>query len=696
MIQADRNAFDGYGVLYYPVTEDASEMGHVDADDQDMAWALTCAANLDGTAYALDGASVLALAAYRHVTASSHMAPQIDPAFDIRRLVPDVTAAPMYPDFPEQVMEISEARFRLDQLMHYMSTYGVEEEARRLGLDVTVSRGWMPDAESTGKTEHEQVLADRHIVRVVLSRSAMRAIAFERLSRATRMHAAELAVVADVMRGCDVAAFPKVAFHENMLGIVAAASDGSSSDVEHACACLCSHPADVLRAARYVVSEKGRLATRQKKGFCRALERWDADRIAHDLADASAETRVALDYLSVARFGGESLRRAKALLDSREVRSWASALEDAWAHRGDGFSGVIAKYEERPGVLLRSMTRLVKSGCPVGEVRAALMRHVSDYSLPTLVRTLTIFCGTDDAASRDWTGADTSTAEERERAASMRAAYAELVPALRAVLKGRLVDADVPIRGKRVFVDDCGISEAGSVLMPNDSGDTGTAWPPAGIAYSLPEHGRMRFFTFWNDDDKRVDVDLHFRGQKTDGSPVDVGWNRYFRSDGMSLVFSGDVTTSHNSVEYLDVDLDRAEREGVDTIYQRQHIYCGAESWGGIAECRSGATLVGSTDRDVVLYDGANLLFRDEMTGDGNEMDYALIDVPGRYVRILRGARMPFRHTSFTLGSFVDALLSAKAAVRVDDAGEADVTLALGRTDDESAISLADMGYLMR
>ena len=61
-----------------------------------------------------------------------------------RSLLPDVTAPPMYPDFPLQVMEMEEAEFRLHQLAHYFSTYGLEKF-----FGVEVKRGWLPDVAAT-------------------------------------------------------------------------------------------------------------------------------------------------------------------------------------------------------------------------------------------------------------------------------------------------------------------------------------------------------------------------------------------------------------------------------------------------------------------------------------------------------------------------------------------------------------------
>ena len=45
---------------------------------------------------------------------------------DISSMMSSVEAKPMYPDFPTQVMDMDEAQFRLHQIIHYFSTYGIE------------------------------------------------------------------------------------------------------------------------------------------------------------------------------------------------------------------------------------------------------------------------------------------------------------------------------------------------------------------------------------------------------------------------------------------------------------------------------------------------------------------------------------------------------------------------------------------
>ncbi|MBR0137790.1 MAG: hypothetical protein IJM15_05220, partial [Erysipelotrichaceae bacterium] len=92
-------------------------------DDLSLTKALTANENIRQLGYCLSPKGLVALA----------KSEELDGFYDsFRKMIPDVKAEPMYPDFPNQVMAIDEAQFRFHQICHYMSTYGVEEIARML------------------------------------------------------------------------------------------------------------------------------------------------------------------------------------------------------------------------------------------------------------------------------------------------------------------------------------------------------------------------------------------------------------------------------------------------------------------------------------------------------------------------------------------------------------------------------------
>ena len=721
-----KDAFEAFNILYYPLaaTDEELSAAIAAAEDVDMAFAVTCAENMKGTGYTLAPSDVFALAGMHHRLAGRAGRGQADaetpnPAADIRELVPDITAAPMYPGFPREVLEIDEALYRFHQMLHYASTYGIELVSELVGTPVTVSRGWLPHdgdpaqpegAAADGATDY-QLNVQAKVVRLVLSAERMQAVVLERLAKPTRMHAAESRCAARLLAAPGQDGFVEIAFHENMLALVQAAAEGTADELTRMLERTAQHPGDVLKAITFVRSNRpdGRkhLANRQKRAFCKVLGSFSYEQLAANIAQAKPQDRHSLNYLSLARFGDRKLKKAVADVESGQVKSWNSELERRWGRLAeDGPEPLLALYGEKPGMLLRSLTRLVKSGIPLEQIEQAVASS-NGYSTATLARTLAIMSGEEPIKIHLHQHPRESVAHLHWRRQNQYSAFRTTARIVRGMLALRLATLQTPLRGKRVFVDEGDFSLAGSVLLPNDAGDTGTAYPPAGMAYRIPDDATVRFFTFWDDRSKRVDVDLHFYARLEDGNQRHIGWSGDFRGAGM--VTSGDVTHSVNAVEYLDLDIAEARAAGVRGVRQICQIYAGTNNWRRIDTCFSGATIVVPVTRkgsatskghvridETKIYQQDNVIFRDDMTGDGRSMDYAYIDCEGRYVRIVRGAKMPVERTAFSLEAYLDLLFAAQGATRVDVREKAEAVLSIGRTEDEDAICLIDEGFFLK
>ena len=78
--------------------------------DELLAKAVTLNENLQSLGYVLSPEDIALIAA----------SPSLNGFYDmVRSLTDQVKAAPMYPGFPEQVMEIDSAVFRFHQMLHY-------------------------------------------------------------------------------------------------------------------------------------------------------------------------------------------------------------------------------------------------------------------------------------------------------------------------------------------------------------------------------------------------------------------------------------------------------------------------------------------------------------------------------------------------------------------------------------------------
>lgn len=702
-ISADRNAFNAYNILYYPLFNDKSEP--VVPVEQDYAMALTVQENLSDTPYTLSDAAVATLASmYAYVRAHGDADIVIDPASDIRAFCPnEPMGQPMYPDFPTQVIDMDENEFRAHQMTHYMSTYGLEFFASLLGLDISVKEGWLPDVVSTEKTRSDDKQIEDHVVDIVASPQIMADIVSRELSRPRRMSVPAVELACALFANGDISDISHIAFHENMMELIRIASNASAIELENVCSAAAQHPGDILKAVLWCadVAEQNHISTKAKKGFCRALDKFDSQDIAHNIADLSRKGERAINMLSLSRFAGDTLNEAVASVITGTVRSYNSMLESKWEDYKLGIdkdgSALLSWYGKRPGILLRSLARLLREGVDEDLLKNEVLVHVEDYSLATLMQLETVSSAYELRESKDWRGVSENAEDIARRKENMEI-NAKLASIVAQLIFERLSKAKLPFAGKKVFIDPCGFSLSGSVILPNEIGNTGGAYPPAGMAYEVPADKTVRFFTFWNDDSRRVDVDLHFQYTMTDGNYQTLGWNSNYCIHGMTT--SGDITHSTNAAEYLDIDMAQAAQDGVDTVVQHQHIYCGASDWKDIKTCFSGAMVVDDTSADVKLYNSKNVLFHDDMKGDGRVMDYAMIDVPNHFVRILRGASVPFVRNAFTLDAYIGILLDAQQATVVNDKADADIVLCVGRCSSEESdgvpvVSIIDEGFFI-
>lgn len=714
-INTNNGAFNAYGVLYYdiignviPADIDATT---VSVSDDDIALALTVNENMSGSGYTLSDRSIAALA-YVYACARSanklYEILTINPAADIYSFLPDAKYTPMYPDFPSQVLNMSEFEFRRDQILHYASTYGVELLAKTLfDADAEVKQGYMPDVENTPKEDKGEQLIPDKVVELVLSRDAMLDMIASDARRPKRMSTVAIDLLADLAYEQKLPQdFPDFAFHENANALILAVSSApeySSTQIQEILDRFCQNPGDIIKAINSYceLATTNHLSTKQKKAFCRALNNYDAASIAKNIADLSDKGQQAINRLSVARFGGDALTTAKKLVDERKVVSYNSELEKHWKEYLDVRNGytstqfcggdevildaledqIIKTYEKRPGIMLRSIARMITNGIPYHKVASAVSAHINDYSMATLVTLCTNMSATDTNVEKNFMGAsDVQDIADQHRRAMKKSAYTIIASLTSQLIAARLAKLDTPFKNKKVYFDKGNFSLEGSLIMPNLVGNTENAYPPAGIAYDVPQDNTLRFFTFWNDDTHRVDVDTHFFYKFVDGSTGHIGWNSHYKNDG--IVFSGDITTSQNSAEYIDVDMKEALANNVKTIHCNQHIYCGARNWKDIQECFCGALVVGDTTPDATLYRSDNVLFHDDMNGTGDDLAYSVINVPQHYVRIMRGSKLPFNESQFTADVYVKLLLAAQGVELVEDEKDADVIVSFGRKKD--------------
>ena len=135
-------------LAYTPGAEDNSQL-----TDDKLAQAVTVNEELINLGFTLKPKDLIALAGSPSLYGFAQ---------HFRSLLPKVSAPPMYPDFPLQVMGMSEAEFRMHQMIHYFSTYDLEWL-----FGVEVKRGWLPDVTSSEKTERDDTLLRAKVLELV-------------------------------------------------------------------------------------------------------------------------------------------------------------------------------------------------------------------------------------------------------------------------------------------------------------------------------------------------------------------------------------------------------------------------------------------------------------------------------------------------------------------------------------------------
>lgn len=452
-----------------------------------------------------------------------------------KNLMPDTSAKPMYPDFPMQVMKINEAVFRLHQMIHYFTTYGIE-----LLTGQEVSRGWLPNVSETPKTVEDITLIEAKVLEPIAAEDMYREPFRRIMTKRERMTDKEIEIVNECikhLRKIDLDV--NVAFKENLTMVFSAVmnSEISRADKIRVLNSLCQHTGDVWKCFESYLSEKKwHLKTSEKRTIVKLFESYPIEDFRSNLiiTNRKADRVITmLEFLSYNRFSEkEGHRQAVADLRSGKLRSWQSKMHELIAGHDNK---AISYIGSRPGILLRNVNWLLKEGYKKELIADELRNHASELSMQTLVSVITEFSREDDEHD-----------------------YAEdVLYVFKAALTAKMSCMAVPFAGKKVFFDWKDILPENSVIGKSEEG----GYVRSGLAIKLPEAGRfLRFFTYWNDD-QRIDIDLHAHFFDIEGWKHHVGWCGDYND--MGVVFSGDITHS-NAAEFVDIDLENSEIDYVD------------------------------------------------------------------------------------------------------------------------------------
>ena len=599
---------------------------------------------------------------------------------DVAELVPEVKAKPMYPDFPKQVMDIDEAEYRFHWLVHTFSTYGMEAL-----FGVNVKRGWLPDMPETEKTEKDNALIDKKVIKL-LAEDDMWIVPLRRvLEKTERMTIPETEIVKEAIKhlSAEELADLDVTFKENLKLLFFELISYENTDERArnlaALRALCQHTGDVWKCVySYMASKRYKLSTAQKRFIVDLLESFPVYDFEENLYHSKSHGMKVIPMLQYLSYNSYSKSNAhkKAVKDLRDgnLVSWYGKMEALLQDKDEHALEFISK---RPGLMFRMIGRLVKIGYSTEMIEKYLLPVAKNLNARTVLTTLQYF------------GSENVEVEKP---------YAEKVyDVMYALLGEKLKSLETPLAGKKVFLDSGMLDLDHSIMEFNERSQEG-GYFRSGLAIAIPEDVKyVRFFVYWNDKD-RVDIDLHTYWFDKENRSHHIGWNGGFCDSG--VVFSGDIQHS-DAAEYIDVDL---SSDTVDKVTASINSYT-EQPFKDIETVFVGMMGVSKIREDVQLYDPKNCFFSHELKSNETYMQYGYIDVPDRCLRFVGQAsdRSEYvfgkavaktRRTKFSLGEYIKLLCEQQDAVFVDDREEADVVLTIERGKDDE-ISLLDEDYFL-
>ena len=601
----------------------------------------------------------------------------------VRSYIGDVKAKPMYPDFPSQVMATDEAVFRFHQLLHYLSTYGIEEIT---GIPVT--KGWLPEMQETEKTQPDETLLAAKTA-ALLDSSEKYTVPFRKiLTKTERMTDKECMIAAECAKHLSAEQMTdiRISFKQNQLIVFHTVfADTSLSSAEKAVflRALCQHTGDVWKCLDYTLTRsRFHFRTAQKRLIVKLLESYPPADFRQNLILSGKKRERTLLMLKFIDFNEYSRKPeyAAAVADLRadRLRSWESAVREMVSRRAPE---ALDAYAERPGMMLRHMTYLLRNGYSIKALFEKLEPHAEELN-PYTLASLAAFFSRSGVNSLD---------EARYQEAL------QLKLMVQHLLQKRLAANETVLRNQKVYLDMPDFDLDLSALRVTDKSSEG-GYIRSGLAYRIPEDVRcIRFFVYWNDK-TRVDIDLHGMAVDLNGKQINIGWNAHFKSD--ELVFSGDITHS-DAAEYVDVNLDEA-RKSLRCVSLNINLYAGYPTFGEIDECYVGIMAVSKTGTDIKLYDPKNCFFTHYLTGKYKKLNYGYIDVQNR-VLVFDGKENSAedyyaaaeRSSSFSLRNYLDILFTSQGAEVVSSPEDAGIILVMGKPASEKEQSLIDSNFFL-
>lgn len=630
----------------------------------------------------------------------------------IKNLIGDVKAPPMYPDFPKQVMKLSTAQFRFHQMLHYMSTYGMEEM-----MCTPVEKGWLPNPDKKEKPKKNLRMLESKVIGLVPEDEKYIYSLSKVLRKAERLTDKELLLVKFASENCttEQLASLHIPFKQNLFVLFYTIFNNENLDNMNKLSALksiCQHSGDVWKCLDYVITRYHyHLRTSQKKLLVKLLESYPVNDFRANLilSDKKAERiKVLLPFISFNNLSrSPEHKKAVSALCNNEMHSWTSGAIKLIETDTEKALNYLSK---KPGELLRRINYLLKRGCPKEKLTETIVSVSDNLSIQTLVTIINNFsykiteyheeiACIDNEISKINNPEGHSENLKKKAESFKKISNAENVyNCCTVALAQRLKSVAPELENKKIYLDLNRYNLDFSVINCNEKSKEG-GYIRSGLAYRLPENiDRLRFFVYWNDK-KRVDVDLHASATDINNENINIGWNSNFKTNNFSIIFSGDITHS-DAAEYIDFDVNSDIKE----ISANINIYSGKNTFREIEEVYVGIMAVDSIGEKVELYSSANCFFSHYLTSKCRTLNYGYIDVQNRCLIFEGKEILPYqwnykkaKHDKpmFSLKNYLDILIKSKNITLVDNREQADTVIIMEKASKDNEISLIDSNFFM-
>ena len=622
-----------------------------------------------------------------------------------RSLLPNVSAPPMYPDFPLQVMGMSEAEFRLHQIVHYFSTYGFEQ---LLGSEV--KRGWLPDVTATEKTESDDTLLRAKVLELVPEDEAPLTALTRIMQKRERLTlpGQELTVEAlPYLEPEDIAGL-KVPFKENLAVLFDAIlrtgpevrkTPGDAADRRVLLwRQICQHTGDVMKSTGAVLPmHRYHFRTSEKRAIVKLLESYPVADFKANLILSRGKREECITILQFLDYNMYSRsaehKEAVRALRNGELRSWEAQAKYLLASGDDGALDFIAK---RPGMMLRMIGWLLRMGYPDAEIRDRLAENAGKLSAHTIIDILNALDFKEENAPQEEIYRRMRAEQERyieqcsETVKNPEAVYAKYRLMLakgyadevirnakdricRCRREIREMDREyktacdlyrrtAPYSGRvRAILKDvlCAHMEKAHTELAGKK--VFVKAEEFELSYSRLEGGKKSSEGGYLPSGMAIRIPeevkrLRFFVYWNDKNRVDVDLHAAaYDLEGefihvgwdahfnkSGIVHSGDITHS-NAAEYIDIDMAAPLRNAEASI----HLYSGKQSFGQIETCYVGMMAVKRFGEKVKLYDPKNCFFTHELRSGETRLNYGYVDVKKRLLFFM--GRAPEKASRFAM-----------------------------------------------